>query len=75
MTIFGAINIPFNPNIIDFGPFLLSWHGFFTFVAVATAVILTVRWGRKEGLDGDAILSVAVWCIIGGIVGPGSSTS
>jgi phosphatidylglycerol:prolipoprotein diacylglycerol transferase len=69
MTIFGAINIPFNPNIIDFGPFLLSWHGFFTFVAVATAVILTVRWGRKEGLDGDAILSVAVWCIIGGIVG------
>ena len=69
MNILGAINIPFNPNIIDFGPFLLSWHGFFTFVAVAAAVILTVRWGRKEGLDGDAILSVAVWCIIGGIIG------
>ncbi len=69
MSILGAINIPFNPNILDFGPFLLSWHGFFTFVAVATAVILTVRWGRKEGLDGDAILSVSVWCIIGGIIG------
>ena len=69
MNILGAINIPFSPYIIDFGPFLLSWHGFFTFVAVAAAVILTVRWGRKEGLDGDAILSVAVWCIIGGIIG------
>lgn len=69
MNILGAINIPFNPNILDFGPFLLSWHGFFTFVAVATAVILTVRWGRKEGLDGDAILSISVWCIIGGIIG------
>ncbi len=69
MITLGAINIPFSPNIIDFGPFLLSWHGFFTFVAVATAVILAVRWGRKEGLDGDAILSVSVWCIIGGIVG------
>ena len=69
MSTLGAINIPFSPNIIDFGPFLLSWHGFFTFVAVATAVILTVRWGRKEGLDGDAILSISVWCIIGGIVG------
>ena len=45
------------------------WHGFFTFVAVAAAVILTVRWGRREGLDGDAILSVSVWCIIGGIIG------
>ena len=69
MTTFGAINIPFNPYIIDIGPFLLSWHGFFTFVAVATAVVLAVRWGRKEGMDGDAILSVSVWCIIGGIVG------
>ena len=69
MITFGAINIPFNPYIIDIGPFLLSWHGFFTFVAVATAVILAVRWGRKEGMDGDAILSVSVWCIIGGIVG------
>ncbi len=69
MNVLGAISIPFNPNIIDFGPFLLSWHGFLTFVAVATAVILTVRWGRKEGLDGDAILSVSVWCIIGGIIG------
>ncbi len=69
MSILGAISIPFNPNIIDIGPFLLSWHGFLTFVAVATAVILTVRWGRREGLDGDAILSVSVWCIIGGIIG------
>ena len=69
MSILGAISIPFNPNIIDFGPFLLSWHGFLTFVAVATAVVLTVRWGRREGLDGDAILSVAVWGIVGGIIG------
>lgn len=69
MSILGAISIPFGPNIIDFGPFLLSWHGFLTFAAVATAVVLTVRWGRREGLDGDAILSVAVWGIIGGIIG------
>jgi len=69
MNILGAISIPFNPNILDFGPFLLSWHGFLTFVAVAVAVILTMRWGRREGLDGDAILAVAVWCIIGGIIG------
>ena len=69
MNILGAINIPFNPYMIYFGPFELSWHGFFTFVAVATAVFLTVRWGRREGMDPDAILSVSVWCIIGGIIG------
>jgi phosphatidylglycerol:prolipoprotein diacylglycerol transferase len=69
MSILGAISIPFNPNILDFGPFLLSWHGFLTFVAVAVAVTLAVRWGSRDGMDGDAILSVAVWCIIGGIIG------
>ena len=69
MSILGAISIPFNPYILDFGPFLLSWHGFLTFVAVAVAVTLAVRWGSRDGMDGDAILSVAVWCIIGGIIG------
>ena len=69
MHLLATISIPFNPNIFGFGPFLLSWHGVFTFVAVATAVYLVHRWGTREGLNSDGILSVAVWCIIGGIVG------
>ena len=69
MSVLSTIAIGINPNILDFGPFLLSWHGFLTFVAVATAVYLTYRWGTREGMDPDAILSVAVWGIIGGIVG------
>ena len=69
MSVLSTIAIGINPNILDFGPFLLSWHGFLTFVAVATAVFLTYRWGTGEGMDPDAILSVAVWGIISGIVG------
>lgn len=69
MDILGAIPIGIDPNIVDFGPFLLSWHGFFTFVAVAVAVYLAHRWGTREGINSDALLSVAVWAIIGGIIG------
>jgi phosphatidylglycerol:prolipoprotein diacylglycerol transferase len=69
MNVLGTISIGIDPNIISFGPFLLSWHGFFTFVAVAVAVYLVHRWGTRDGLDSDGILSVSVWAIIGGIVG------
>ena len=69
MSVLSTIAIGINPNIFHLGPFLLSWHGFLTFVAVATAVYLTYRWGTREGMDPDAILSVAVWGIIAGIVG------
>ncbi|MFB3119544.1 MAG: hypothetical protein ACE1Y2_03335 [Stenotrophomonas maltophilia] len=37
MSVLSTIAIGINPNILDIGPFLLSWHGFLTFVAVATA--------------------------------------
>ena len=43
MSILASIAIGMNPNILDFGPFLLSWHGIMTFVAVAVAVYLVHR--------------------------------
>ena len=69
MEVLAVINIGINPNIFGGSGVLLSWHGFFTFMAVATSVFLVHRWGTREGLLGDSILSVAVWAIIGGIVG------
>ena len=69
MNLLASITIGINPYIFNTGRFILSWHGFLTFVAVAMAVYLVVRWGTKEGLNGDAIYSVSVWAIIGGIIG------
>lgn len=66
---FLAIEIGIDPNMFEFGPFLLTWHGFFTFVAVALAVYLVGRWGKQEGMNADAIYSVAVWAIIAGVIG------
>ncbi len=64
-----SITIGINPNLLDFGGLLLSWHGFLTFVAVATSVFLVARWGSRAGLNVDSIYSVAVWCIVGGVLG------
>ena len=69
MGILASISIGINPKLIDFGNFTLSWHGVMTFVAVATAVWLVARWGAKEGMIVDSIYSVAVWGIIGGVIG------
>ena len=38
-------------------------------MAVATSVFLVARWGTREGLITDSIYSVAVWCIVGGVIG------
>ena len=63
------ISIGIDPDVFSLGPFVLTWHGFFTFVSVALAVYLVARWAREEGIVTDIIYSVAVWAIIGGIIG------
>ena len=69
MGILASISIGINPNLIDFWGLTLSWHGVMTFVGVAVAVWLVARWGGREGMTVDSIYSVAVWAIIGGVIG------
>ena len=69
MDLLASITIGINPYLIDAGRFVLSWHGFLTFVAMVVSVYLVVRWGTREGITADSIYSVAVWCIAGGIIG------
>ena len=66
------ITIDIHPNLFsgDFvGSFVVSWHGFMTFVAVTVAVVLVGRWATMKGIESDAIYSIAIWAIIGGIIG------
>ncbi len=63
------IEIDVGPNLVTFGTFILSWHGFFSFIAVASAVFLVGRWAPAKGIDPDDIYSVAIWAIIGGVIG------
>ena len=63
------IDIPIGPHIAVTGGFVLSWHGLFSFAAVAIAVFLVGRWAPARGVSPDDIYSIAVWAILGGIIG------
>ena len=63
------IDIPIGPNVVALGSFVLSWHGFFSFIAVGMAVFLVGRWAPMRGIHPDDIYSIATWAIIGGIIG------
>ena len=69
MDFLASIAIGMNPNLIHAGGFILSWHGVFTFIAVAVAVYLVVRWGTREGMNADVLYSASMWAIIGGVIG------
>ncbi len=62
------IEIDVSPNLFT-GAVILSWHGMFAFAAVATAVFLVGRWARLIRIDPDSVYSIAVWAIVGGVVG------
>ncbi|MHB8575478.1 MAG: prolipoprotein diacylglyceryl transferase [Dehalococcoidia bacterium] len=64
-----VINIPFDPNIGTFGPFQITWHGVFTAVAIAVAVMLIAYFARKHNLLEDDIYNIALWGVPAGIVG------
>lgn len=63
------IEIDIGPNMFSSGVFVLSWHGFFSFIAVATAVYLVGRWATLQNILSDDIYSIAVWAIVGGVIG------
>ncbi len=64
-----AIRIHVNPEMFSAGGFTLTWHGFFTFVGIAVAVALVAYWAKKEGIQPDNVYSVALFAVLGGIIG------
>ena len=63
------IDIHIDPILIQAGPLVITWHGFFTAVGVLFGIWLATRLGVERGYSEDDIMSVALWGVIGGIVG------
>lgn len=63
-----VIDININPEIFS-GAFALTWHGVFTAIAIAVAVWLALRLGRRVGISEDDALTIALVAVPSGIVG------
>lgn len=66
------ITIDINPNLLQIGPFLLTWHGFFSavglFFGIWVAVIGAARnpWMR---VSEDEVYATAIWGTIAAVIG------
>src|ERR671933_1252040 len=63
------IDINIDPILIRWGPLVITWHGFFTAVGVLFGIWLATRLGTERGFTEDDIMSVALWCVVGGLIG------
>jgi phosphatidylglycerol:prolipoprotein diacylglycerol transferase len=68
-----GIPIYIDPTLIRWDglgfPLQITWHGFFTAVGTLVGIWLAVRWATKAGFTEDDTFSVAMWGVIGAIIG------
>lgn len=63
------IEINIDPVLVRLGPLMITWHGFFTAVGVLAGIWYVTRLAVERGFTEDDIMSIALWCVVGGIVG------
>ena len=64
-----VLTFAFDPLIAQLGALQLGWHGLFTALAVGVAVWLAMRLAELRQLPTDRIADVAMWGVVGGIIG------
>lgn len=56
-------SIALNPIAFNIGPVAVHWYGIFIASAVLIAVFLSVKEGRKRGIDPDNIYDMILWAL------------
>lgn len=64
-----GIIINIDPVIFRLGAFELRWYSLAIITAVIAAIAIAVRQAKKKGIAEEQTYSLAMWAIIGGIIG------
>ncbi|MFH1825955.1 MAG: prolipoprotein diacylglyceryl transferase [bacterium] len=57
------------PILISFGPLVIHSYGLMIAIAFLVGIIMAIHYAKKVGWPADLILDLAIWSIIGAIVG------
>ncbi len=63
------IEIAMNPVALQIGSLSIRWYSIMTALAALFAVVWAVRAARKSGFPIDLVYTLAIWAVVGGIVG------
>lgn len=63
------MTIDIDPILVRLGPLAIGWYGVAVTAAIAAGVALAVRLARPLRIGGAELERVAVWTIVGGLVG------
>lgn len=58
-----------DPVLARLGPVTLTWHGLFSALGLLTGLRLALRLAERQGLDPERLGRVALWGVVGGLVG------
>jgi phosphatidylglycerol:prolipoprotein diacylglycerol transferase len=66
---FATIVIDLDPNLVQVGPFLITWHGVFSVIGIIAAARVGQLLLRREGISSERVYDMAVWMIVAGLIG------
>jgi phosphatidylglycerol:prolipoprotein diacylglycerol transferase len=61
--------ITLDPIIAHIGPFVLRWYSLIIIAAIGVGIWFTAREAEKKGFKKDDVYEVAIYIILGGIIG------
>ena len=63
-----AIAIPWDPDLVAFGPIRITWHSLFAIIGMLVGVWVARRLGRRTSIADDQITTLAFWALGGGLI-------
>ncbi len=66
---FATIVIDLDPNLVQIGPFLITWHGIFSVLGILAAARIGQLLLKRVGVPSEKVYDMAVWMVIAGLIG------